>query len=136
MHRLPTAATPDRRSVMSEERARILQMISQGKITAEEGVRLLNALREASPAPSSPAAGAARWFRVRVTDMATGRVKVNVNLPLSLVKAGMKMGARFSPEMDELNWKELAAAIQEGASGKIVDVEDQDDGEKVEVYVE
>jgi hypothetical protein len=120
---------------MSEERARILQMISQGKITAEEGVRLLNALREASPAPPSPA-GAARWFRVRVIDMATGRVKVNVNLPLSLVKAGMKMGARFSPEMDELNWEELAAAIQEGASGKIVDVEDQDGGEKVEVYVE
>jgi hypothetical protein len=121
---------------MSEERSRILQMISQGKITAEEGVRLLNALREASPAPSPIAVGAARWFRVRVTDMATGRVKVNVNLPLSLVKAGMKMGARFSPEIDELNWEELATAIQEGTSGKIVDVEDQDDGERVEVYVE
>jgi len=121
---------------MSEERSRILQMVSQGKITAEEGVRLLDALREASPAGPTQAAGAARWFHVRITDLATGRVKVNVNLPLSLVKAGMKMGARFSPEMNELNWEELADAIREGASGKIVDVEDQDDGEKVEVFIE
>ena len=35
---------------MSEERARILQMVSEGKIDAEEGARLLNALRSSSPA--------------------------------------------------------------------------------------
>ena len=121
---------------MSEERSRILQMISEGKITAEEGARLLNALRGASAAPQPPRAGTARWFRVRVTDMATGRTKVNVNLPLSLVKAGLKMGARFAPDMEELDWEELTLAIQEGASGKIVEVEDEEDGERVEVYVE
>ena len=61
---------------------------------------------------------------------------VNVNLPLSLVKAGIKMGARFAPDMEELDWNELVIAIQEGASGKIVEVEDEEDGERVEVYVE
>jgi hypothetical protein len=121
---------------MSEERSRILQMISEGKITAEEGTRLLNALRGTSPSPQEPRAGAARWFRVRVTDIVTGRTKVNVNLPLSLVKAGIKMGARFAPDMEELDWNELVIAIQEGASGKIVEVEDDEDGERVEVYVE
>ena len=121
---------------MDEERARILQMISEGKITAQEGARLLNALRGASDAPQPPRAGTARWFRVRVTDIATGRTKVNVNLPLSLVKAGLKMGARFAPDMEELDWEELTVAIQEGASGKIVEVEDTADGERVEVYVE
>jgi hypothetical protein len=68
--------------------------------------------------------------------MVTGRTKVNVNLPLSLVKAGIKMGARFAPDMEELDWNELVIAIQEGASGKIVEVEDDEDGERVEVYVE
>jgi hypothetical protein len=121
---------------MSEERARILQMISEGKITAKEGARLLNALRGASGTPQASRAGKAGWFRVRVTDMVTGRTKVNVNLPLSLVKAGLKMGARFAPDMEELDWEELIVAIQEGASGKIVEVEDQEDGERVEVYVE
>jgi hypothetical protein len=55
---------------------------------------------------------------------------------LSLVKAGIKMGARFAPDMEELDWNELVIAIQEGASGKIVEVEDEEDGERVEVYVE
>ena len=35
-----------------------------------------------------------------------------------------------------LDWDELVIAIQEGAAGKIVEVEDEEDGEKVEVYVE
>jgi hypothetical protein len=111
-------------------------MISEGKITATEGARLLNALRDNAGAPEPSRTGVARWFRVRVTDMATGRTKVNVNLPLSLVKAGLKMGARFAPDMEELDWEELTIAIQEGASGKIVEVEDEEDGERVEVYVE
>ena len=121
---------------MSEERARILQMISEGKITAEEGAKLLNALRGSAASSQRPREGTARWFHVRVTDVATGRTKVNVNLPLSLVKAGIKMGARFSPEVDNLDWPEVLSAIQEGASGKIVEVEDEDGGERIEVYVE
>ena len=125
---------------MSEERARILQMVSENKIDAQEAARLLSALSNASPGAESQVetsqAGKAKWFRVRVTDLETGRTKVNVNLPLSLVKVGLRVGARFSPEVEDLDWDELMTAIQEGASGKLVEVEDMEDGEKVEVYVE
>ena len=125
---------------MSEERARILQMVSENKIDAQEAARLLGAMNNAPAAsagePQAAGKGGARWFRVRVTNMETGRTKVNVNLPLSLVKVGMRMGAHFAPEVQELDWDELMAAIQEGAAGKLVEVEDIEDGEKVEVYVE
>jgi hypothetical protein len=122
---------------MSEERARILQMISEGKITAEDGAKLLNALRSSgSSGELSAQGGKARWFRVRVTDVETGRVKVNVNLPLSLVNVATKMGARFSPEMQDFDWDELMVAIKEGASGKLVEVEDDAGGERVEVFVD
>ena len=124
---------------MSEERARILQMVSENKIDAQEGARLLGALNAPSEADSGTETvrtGSARWFRVRVTDLETGRTKVNVNLPLSLVKAGIKMGARFSPDVEDLDWDDLVTAIQEGASGKIVEAENDEDGEKVEIYVE
>ena len=121
---------------MSEERARILQMVSEGKITAEEGARLLGALRGGSPSPQEPRAGTARWFRVRVTDMATGRTKVNVNLPLTLVKAGIKMGARFAPEMEGFDFEELTEVVRSGASGKVMDVIDEEEGERVEIFVE
>jgi hypothetical protein len=122
---------------MSEERSRILQMVSEGKISAEDGVKLLNALRSGrSGAPHRTSESSPRWIRVRVTDMVTGRTRVNVNLPFSLVTAATKLGARFSPQTEDLDWEELIAAIKEGASGKIVDVEDDEGGEKVEVFVE
>lgn len=122
---------------MSEERTRILQMVSDGKIDAAQGVELIKALKS-NKAPDGPpqASTKANWFRVKVTDMETGRTKVNVNLPFGLVRAGIKLGARFAPETDEIEWDELVEAINEGASGKLVDVEDVEGGEKVEVYVE
>ena len=124
---------------MSEERTRILQMVSQGQIDAAQGVELLNALntsKQPDRPPQSSGSANAHWFRVRVTDLETGRTRVNVNIPFSLVRAGIKLGARFSPEMAGVEWDELVAAIDEGALGQIVDVEDIESGEKVQVYVE
>ena len=71
-----------------------------------------------------------------MTDLESGRSRVNVNLPLGLVKAAVKLGSHFSPEAQDLDWQELVTAIQEGAAGKIVDVEDDLDGERVEVFVD
>ncbi len=121
---------------MSEERTRILQMVNEGKISAEEGARLLSALRESTPKGKSSGGTTGRWFRVRVTDVETGRTKVNVNLPLSLVNVAIKMGARFAPEINDIDWDELMQAIREGAEGKLVEVQDSEDGECVEVFVE
>lgn len=118
---------------MNEERAKILQMISEGKITAEEGARLLAALQGQ---PKSARSESGRWFRVRVSDRETGRIKVNVNLPLALVSVATKMGARFSPNVEGFDWNEIMAAIREGASGKLVEVEDNEGSEKVEVFVD
>ncbi|NLG48818.1 MAG: hypothetical protein GX552_01750, partial [Chloroflexi bacterium] len=79
---------------------------------------------------------APRWFRVRVTDMHTGKTKVNVNIPISLVNVGMRMGARFAPEVEGMNLDQVIQAVKQGAQGKIIDVEDEEDGEHVEIYVE
>ena len=123
----------------TEERMQILKMVAEGTITAEEGAKLLAALEpERAPQrqslagePSQP-----RWFRVRVTDLETGRNKVNVNLPMSLVEVGTRMGARFSPELEGLDVHDIIDQVKSGAQGKIVEVEDMDGGERVEIYVE
>jgi hypothetical protein len=122
---------------MSEERARILQMVSENKIDAEQGIQLLSALKNSKPTQrASVPTGRASWLRIRVTNMETGRAKVNVNLPFSLVRAGLKLGSKYSPELADVDWQEMVQAIEEGAEGKIVDVEDLESGEKVEIYVE
>jgi hypothetical protein len=126
----------------AEERLKILKMIQDGLITAEEGAKLLKALTSSSqklrPRPTRVNLGGARWLRVRVTDMATGKSKVNVNLPLKLVDAGINIAAQFVPEDVELDGLMSAVneAIGDNMVGKIVDVVDGEDGEHIEVFIE
>ena len=124
-----------------EERMQILKMIEAKQITAEEGAKLLGALgekdRHESAAPQPSPATTGKWFRVRVTDMKTGRRKVNVNIPLGLVDVGLKMGAKFAPAgLEGLDMNQIMTAIKSGSEGKVVDVEDEEDGEHVEVFIE
>jgi hypothetical protein len=123
---------------LREERMQILKMIQAGQISAEEGAKLLSALEgsQKSEMAANTAATQGKFLRVRVTDMSTGKTKVNVNVPLALVNVGLRMGARFMPDLDGMDTGEIMDAIRSGMQGKIVDVEDSEDGEKVEVYIE
>ena len=81
----------------------------------------------------------AKFLRVKVADnIKAGRPAVNINLPIGVVKWGMKMAQAFSPEMKNANldWAAITAMIQEGARGKIVEVEDEAEHKTVEVWVE
>lgn len=133
----------------AEERLKILTMLQEGKITADQAARLLEALESATkgvhkpptpPVPPSPSihgpAGGGRWMRVRVTDTDSGKTRVNIRLPLNLVSSGIKMGMRFAPEVDGLDPNELMAWVRSGEVGQIVDVYDDEDGEHVEVFIE
>ncbi len=122
----------------NEERMKILRMIDEGKITAEEGAKLLSTLSESRKAAgrkpglrSNP--GGARWLKVRVTDMVTGKAKATVNLPLGLVDAGLNIASKYAPDVA---FDELVEAINNGAEGKIIDVYDEEDGEHVEIFIE
>ncbi len=127
--------------VTSEERMRILNLLQEGKITAEEASRLLSALTQTSKTGSTNARPTAsgripRQLRVRVTDMKTDRTKVNVTIPMGLVNMGLKMGARFVPNDVDVDIEEIKEAIATGQMGKLVDAEDHEGGERVEVWVE
>jgi len=123
----------------AEERMQILKMIEDGKISAADGADLLRALDTSSKTIGyEPLKGASspRWFRVRVTDTASGQHKVNVNIPIGLVKVGIKMGARFAPDMEGVDYQDIMEAIRSGQQGKIFEVYDDEGGERVEIFVE
>ncbi|HEX2993524.1 MAG TPA: hypothetical protein VHP14_01800 [Anaerolineales bacterium] len=122
----------------SEERMKILKMIEEGKLSAEEGTKLLAALSEkrAPVPPRGSGMGGARWLRIRVTDIRTGRSKASVQIPLALLDAGMKIGAHFAPEVEGVDMSNVMDAVRSGVTGKIIDVTDEEDGEHVEIYVE
>jgi hypothetical protein len=131
----------------SEERLKVLKMVEDGKISAEDAVELLMILEESAGRKSQPQAAQAgpstaggikdnRWFRVRITDTDSGKTRVNVRLPINMVNAGIKMGMRFAPEVEGMDIGELMQYIQTGEVGQIVDVFDDEDGEHIEVFIE
>ena len=128
----------------TEERMRILMMIQEGKISAAEGARLIEALDDlsepsppSSPSSTPPSTGKKpRYLRVLITDTDTGKARVNVRLPVSLINSGMRMGARFAPEIEGLELEDLNAWLNSGEVGQIVDIFDEEDGEHVEVFLE
>ena len=123
----------------TEERLKVLKMVQEGKITAEMGAELLKALDTTSKKTDAdernsvgfPGKSSGRFFRVRVTDTDTGRSRVNIRLPIGMVNAGLRMGMRFSPEVDGLDASRMAEALASGETGKIIDVYDEEDGEHV-----
>ncbi|MEZ4637057.1 MAG: hypothetical protein R2873_15195 [Caldilineaceae bacterium] len=127
----------------SEERIKVLKMIQEGKVTAEEGTRLLAALdksrqrsgRSPRSAPPPPSAGDGRWVRLRVSNTRSGKTQVNLQIPIGLVNMGLQIGGRFVPELNNLDIGQLQDAMQSGARGKILEVMD-DDGDLVEIFVE
>lgn len=124
---------------MEDEKLKILEMIKDGTISSEEGLKLLEALeaKEGSLSSEILPVGKAKWLRIRVFDPNEG-VKAKINIPIAIVKIALNLGGKYSKDMKEIEGidvNEIIELIQSGAEGKIVDIE-QDDGTRIEVTVE
>ena len=81
----------------------------------------------------------ARMLRVRVVEHSKeDKPAVNVKMPISIVKWGMKLAGAYSPEMKgvDVDWNEIDAMLKEGETGKLVEVEDEAQHKTVEIWVE
>ena len=99
-----------------DERLKILKMVGEGKISASEGADLLSALgqeRRVVPSAQRPRRDTG-WFRVRVTDLVSGRPKATVNIPMGLMDWGLKIGAQFAPEVADVDLEELRETLRSG----------------------
>ena len=127
---------------MDAQRSNILNQLADGTLSAEQAAEQLRGEarpRTALGAPATPeqkAAMTGRWLRVRVTDISSGQPKVTVNVPLMWVALGLRLGARYAPEVADLNLNELLDTLPAEASGPLIDVEDMDDGERVQIFID
>ena len=75
-------------------------------------------------------------FHVRVRNLETGQNKVTVNIPLRMLKFGLKLGSRFSPELEGINLNEMTEMMGGMESGMLVEVQDEEGNEHVQVYID
>lgn len=148
---------------MNEERRLILEMLQNGTINVQEAEQLMEALKEPEtyaqeettlvPTLSTPTEGGISPKRLLIRVSANGKNKVNVKIPFSLVKVGLKLGKTFgtmsaknSPELAEhmellknIDVDELLGSLSTGEITlpyTIVDVEDDEKGENVLIVLE
>ena len=133
---------------MTEERKKILEMLSEGKITAEDAERLLDRI-EGGPsseprAPRKPGEPSKiKWLLVQV-DGNEGD-KVNVRVPISLIRTGIKLGAILPSGASEriqasgIDLNDLTKLADEELMEALADLQvnvNSEDGDVVRVYCE
>lgn len=86
---------------MSEERMRILNLLAEGKISAEEAEKLLSASEKAVKAPET-ASTKGKYLYVQV-DPKEGKSseKVMVKIPMALIKAGINVSKLIPSEAQD-----------------------------------
>ncbi len=118
---------------MQEERLRILEMLHKGLITPAEAEELLDALGAEAEEAKGPAPGRPRRLCIRITDMRTGATKTNINVPMG--HFGF-VANKFIRRMVRDYIPDIRRASRTGQRGSIIDVADDDRGERVEIFVE
>jgi hypothetical protein len=134
---------------MSEAKLRILKMLEDNRITADEAARLLTALEKVDH-EEKPKKG--RFLKIRIYEGDQCNPKVKVTVPISVAKLAAKLGGKFQMaipddakekmkekgvELDEETFEHIDELFEEMAvNGRydLVHIEDGDD--RVQIYIE
>jgi hypothetical protein len=121
---------------MSDELEALLRLVADGRLTPEEAAPLVAALTERSAAPTTQPSTSGRildpgprQLRIRVEE--EGRTVVNLRVPLSVAESALRM----IPGLGGDQAARVRAALEGGAIGPIIDVEDPD-GDAVLISLE
>lgn len=119
-----------------DERDRILRLVESGQVSAVDAGQLLDTLESERERPTKPLRD--RTIRVRATTIDGKRQKVNVTatLPVSVIKVSLRLGTHLMPQLSDNALLDLLRKIEEGATGRLLDLQDLEKGERVEVFID
>ena len=88
---------------MNEQGRQILQMLAEGKITADEAERLINAVerQQVEPTPEGILRQKPRrkYLRVLMVDSSPeAPSRINIRVPLQLLRAGVRLASLIPPQ--------------------------------------
>jgi hypothetical protein len=124
---------------------RVLTLLAEGRLTAEEAGPIIDALdgrRSAAPGDAAGGEGSApagpdmvdaaddapaRILRVEVTER--GRAVINLRIPLALGRAAINQ----VPGISEATSDRIREAIEAGIKGSILEVDDAGDGVRISI---
>jgi hypothetical protein len=131
---------------MTDPLDQVLRLVAEGRLTAEEAAPVIDALQAAGatgerdddnaaggPSVTTGSSGSRdrpRVFRLEVSE--AGRKVVNLRVPLSLGRMGLDQIPGLSPD----NLAQIRRALDEGLTGPILSVDEDDEGNGVRISLE
>jgi len=121
---------------LTDERNRILNMIETGQITAAQAAQLLDTLVPEQQQPVERVRN--RTVRVWMTDIATNSKKMHVTatMPINLISMILHLLTRMVPQLNDGTLQHLIRAIERGNTGRLLDLQDLEEGKRLEIFVE
>ena len=126
-------------STAKEERNRILHMVESGQVTALEAAQILDTLEpDHDVSERITERGRDRLLRIRATTLnaRAQKVYVTATVPIRLIRAGMRLGISFMPQIHSAALEDMLKSIEGGATGRLLDLQDMEKGERLEIFAE
>ena len=121
-----------------DERNRILSMVEAGQVSATQAAQLLDTIESESAYNLPPERVRERILRIRATSLQSKQQKTNFSASISvqLVKLSLRLGGRLLPQLDNGTIEDILRSIEGGATGRLLDLQDLEQGERIEIFVE
>ncbi|HNX46377.1 MAG TPA: hypothetical protein PKK90_06655 [Anaerolineaceae bacterium] len=124
----------------NNERIRILTLVQNGQMELQEATKLLYEMESNNPTlEPNYAAGeqkSNRVLRILKKDMHTGKINMDLSIPVNLLEAGRRIGARYSPELVGLTKDEIRELALSPVGYILTDYYDEDEGQYTRISVE
>ncbi len=120
----------------TDERNRILNRIESGQITAVQAAGLLDTLMSDYVQCRSQVEN--RTVRIWMTDMSNNRRKMNMTatIPVYLVSMSLRWLDRLVSQFNDNTIQNVIAALERGTTGRLLDLQDLEEGKRLEIFVE
>lgn len=119
----------------SEERLAVLRLLQEGKITPQEAKscwklwkrqRRRRLLRRQGPS----------WLHIRITGLDDAESAGECDVAYDDGASGLELGSRFGSELEGLGPELLATFLAQGEPGVLIDMVDEKDHERIEVFLD
>src|SRR5690625_4468454 len=125
---------------MNEEMIKVLRMVEEGKIGADEGSQLIQLIKDDTSKSGSEGNYSEKSVRIKV--LAEDVTKVNLTIPLKLIQVLLKIGKGITASIPEagkyltdVDFDVITEAIEQQIEGNIIDLETEE-GDRVLISIE
>ena len=120
-----------------DERNRILQLLEAGLVTAVQAGELFDVLED-SEEQVAVEHKRERVIRIRTSYLKAGMTTTSMiaAIPVRLVRLSLRLGARLYPQLDSNTLEDILRSIEEGATGRLLEIHDMERGERLEIFAE